>query len=161
MCWNLDPQTGMGRCIALCKGTISQCGKAPQNCCPDHFACIIPASRVLSLCFEYCDPLTQDCLDESDQCYYVGAAFFCQPDVSGDMGAIGDPCDLQEDCDPGTYCGSPLAHPKCDPNANGCCIPFCSLEMPNCLMGLECVPWNEPLWPSSEIYSNLGLCMAP
>lgn len=162
MCWSVDPETNVGVCVALCEGSDHGCHLDPWSCCPDGFACTIASSGVLILCLEFCDPIAQNCLAEGDVCrptsdYYW---FGCSPDVSGDMGAAGDPCEYIYVCDPGTYCGDPAAYPGCDPNAGGCCIPFCPLDRPECTPGTECMPWYDPV-DTPPGYENLGACTIP
>ncbi|MEZ4448262.1 MAG: hypothetical protein R3B09_02200 [Nannocystaceae bacterium] len=160
MCWNVDPETNMGVCVGLCQGNEDKCTSDPSSCCPPGSACTIPASGNLILCLQTCDPIIQDCEGSKDACYPVSNGFQCAPDVSGDMGAIGDPCEFINVCDPGTFCGNPGAYPGCDANAAGCCTPFCSLKDPDCVMGTECLAWYDPM-DVPPGYEDLGFCVIP
>ncbi|MEZ4448263.1 MAG: hypothetical protein R3B09_02205 [Nannocystaceae bacterium] len=160
MCWNVDPETNEGSCIALCQGNEEKCSYDPLSCCPPGSACTIPAGGNLILCLQTCDPIVQDCDNPYEVCYPVNDSFQCAPDDSGVMGAIGDPCEFINGCDPGTYCGPPEDYPGCDANAAGCCIPFCSLKDPGCVMGTECQPWYDPMNVPPG-YEDLGSCVIP
>ncbi|MEZ4449138.1 MAG: hypothetical protein R3B09_06635 [Nannocystaceae bacterium] len=77
------------------------------------------------------------------------------------MGAAGEDCDFINACDPGSYCGDPAIYPGCDPNAAGCCIPFCSLKAPDCAMGTACQPWYDPMDGVPPGYEDVGACVIP
>lgn len=111
-----------------------------------------------SALMEVCDPLGQDC-DAGDTCVFDGGMFICVEDLSGELGAHGDPCDYTNACDPGLSCITPEMAPNC--NEAGCCSTFCDLSAPNTCPGVNegeyCVPWflgGEP--PSG--YENVGVC---
>lgn len=160
MCWNVDPEALIGVCVALCVGSESVCTIDPFGCCPFGSACSISAHAIVNLCLPACHPQIQDCESPGDGCYPVGDEFECVKDASGEDGLPGDPCEHINACDPGTYCGDPTTYPGCDPNADGCCIPFCDLDAPECVGGTECSPWYAgelmPPW-----YEDLGACVIP
>lgn len=155
MCWEV--WDGMGRCFALCTGS----GEAPE--CPQKNLCKT-FSEGLSLCFEHCDPLLQDCTTPNDLCLpnFYSAGFACMNDSSGDEGQIHDPCDHFLKCDPGNICTPSSAAVECDIDEPGCCEPFCDLTLPNSCpgQGQECVPAPivAPLLPGDE---NVGYCSLP
>lgn len=159
MCWDVDAETKTGHCVALCQGIEALCVEDPVRCCPAGTLCNIAARGTYILCLPMCDPLAQDC-DGNEACYPVGVGFQCAPDVSDAMGAVGDPCEYVNVCDPGTYCGDPEIYPGCDVNAPGCCIPFCPLDTPACAPGTECLPWYEPM-DAPPGYGNVGACTIP
>ena len=148
-----------GVCVALCVGYERKCSEDPASCCDPGAACIISNGGVLILCLPACDPLLQDCDAQGEGCYPVGDTFQCAPDLSGDKGMPGDPCESVTDCDPGTFCGNPAIYPGCDPKAAGCCIPFCELDMPVCVDGTECTPWYAMTPPPG--HEKLGSCLIP
>ena len=160
MCWNVNPDTGEGTCIALCDGDGLTCSAEPWSCCPLGSSCTIASGGALILCLPTCHPIVQNCSEVGVACYPVGETFQCAPDVSGEAGAPGDPCEGINTCDPGTYCGDPLTYPGCDPNAAGCCIPFCDNKSPDCPMGTACKPWYGP-GEASPVYDDLGACVIP
>ncbi|MEZ4449139.1 MAG: hypothetical protein R3B09_06640 [Nannocystaceae bacterium] len=86
-----------------------------------------------------------DSCDKGAMCWEVNPETNTGIYASGDMGVVGDPCEFINVCDPGTFCGNPAAYPGCDPNAGGCCIPFCSLKAPDCVGGTECQPWFDEM----------------
>ena len=161
ICWNVDPETNTGHCVGLCQGDEVKCTRDPSSCCPPGFACTVGQMATLILCLQECDPILQDCLGGGEVCYPVGNSFECYPDVSGDMGAAGDPCEFINACDPATFCGDPAAYPGCEPMAGWCCIPFCALDNPGtCVAGTECEPWYDPM-DVPPGYENLGACLIP
>src|SRR5688572_10358687 len=56
MCWNVDPETLMGTCVALCEGSEN----APQCSDPEDVH-VIMNDGVLTLCLPACDPLSPSC----------------------------------------------------------------------------------------------------
>ncbi|MEZ4452468.1 MAG: hypothetical protein R3B09_23595 [Nannocystaceae bacterium] len=159
MCWNVDPESGAGVCVGLCHGDPAQCGRDPASCCPDGLRCTISSMAVLILCLQPCDPLAQACEGPDDGCYPVNGSFQCAPDVSGDQGAAGDPCEFVNACDPATFCGDP-SYPGCDPDAIGCCVPFCDLGDPQCVDGTACVAFFDPDAAPAGL-EDVGACTIP
>ena len=156
MCWNVSQDTGKGTCVAFCTGSQ----EAP-NCGPGT-NCVIANDGVLILCLPGCDPLTQDC-PNNDLCIPqpMGDGFVCVLDASGDMGAQNDPCEYANACDPGLICANPALATECDPQAAGCCLPFCDLSMPECTnMGAMCLPWYE-MGMEPPGLENVGVCGLP
>lgn len=152
MCWGVNPDTGKGVCVELCKGTA----EAPV--CDPGFQCAI-ANNVLNLCLPSCDPLSQDCAGD-DLCIPNGEAFLCVLDASGDEGQAFDPCQYANACDKGLYCMDPVYASECDPNGGGCCLPFCDTKAPDCPgAGQQCLPWYEGTAPPG--YEKVGICGLP
>jgi hypothetical protein len=160
MCWDVDPETNMGTCVAFCTGT------AADPMCEDPMTiCSISNDGVLNLCLPSCDPLLQAC-PEGQACYPILEEFACFPDAGGDLGAYGDPCEYLNVCDPGLYCSVPEAVPGCA-GSLGCCTEFCDLTDPagndQCMgaaMGQECTPWfMEGQAPPG--FENVGGCAIP
>ncbi|MCA9649903.1 MAG: ribulose phosphate epimerase [Myxococcales bacterium] len=158
MCWDVDPKTNEGTCVAFCEGSAD----APLCSDPDE-ACSITNDGVLILCLPTCDPLLQDC-PEGQACYPETNGFICSPDASGpDMGAIGDPCEYLNVCDPGGWCASADVVPDCA-GSIGCCAAYCDVSDPNasdtCPAGTECVMWHEEgMAPPGE--EDIGVCILP
>jgi hypothetical protein len=140
MCWDVDPETNTGECVAFCEGS-----EANPTCADECTSCFISGEGVLALCFSGCDPIAQDC-DEGDGCYATNDTFTCTVDASAEEGAIGTPCEFINDCDPGSACLGPEYVPGCE-SPTGCCAPFCSLEVADpcegSLPGSVCMPWWE------------------
>ena len=156
MCWKVDPETLEGTCIALCQGDYDLCQSEPASCCPEGQLCQI--GRVLPLCITPCQPLEASCGD-GEVCIPTNDTFQCAPDLSGEMGAVGDPCEFVNTCDHGTFCGDASIFPGCDPMVVGCCVPFCDLKAPACPQGTECTAWFEEEAPMG--YETLGACVLP
>lgn len=159
MCWN-DDAKGM-HCVALCGG-------CPETgTCQTKFSCW-SFSEGLSLCFESCNPLTQDCLAPGDLCtpsYGYGNGFMCIPDTSSDQGQAHAPCDELGDCAAGSLCIATTSAVECDPRAIGCCEPFCDTSLPNTCpgQGQECLPvyLDEDAPPIPPGFPTVGLCALP
>ena len=156
MCWNVDPETNEGTCVAFCEGSEE------DPMCAPGFGCTIANMGTLILCLPKCDPLVQDC-GNGDLCLPQpggGDLFICVLDASGEVGAYGDPCEFENACDPGFLCINPEYVEGCQ--AGGCCTPFCDItEMPDQCPGdsQECIPWYDMDAPPE--YENVGVCGIP
>jgi hypothetical protein len=155
MCWDVDPATHEGVCVAFCVGS-----EADPSCVDPTTTCVMSGSGVLALCIPNCDPLLQDCA-EGHACYFAFDAFLCVPDASRGLGAPGDPCEFINACDPGTFCAAAELVPDCA-EAVGCCSPFCDVTSDDpwyCLPGQDCVPWWQDAAPPG--YAHVGACVLP
>jgi len=159
MCWNVDPETNMGTCIAFCSGS-----EANPVCEDPTTNCVITNEGTLILCLPNCDPLLQDCA-EGQACYPVIDAFACAPDASGEEGAYGDACEFINVCDPGLMCVNPEFVPSC--GSAGCCTDICDLSeadasanCPGAAGGQECVAWYEE-GAAPPGFENVGFCAIP
>jgi len=155
MCWDVDPETLEGYCVAFCVGN-----EASPMCEDPGTSCTIGSDGPLALCIPQCDPLQQAC-PAGDACYPVNDGFLCVPDASGDIGAPGDECEFINVCDPGSACVNAELVPDCM-GATGCCSAFCDVTMdpPPCLSGQECTPWYEA-GQAPPGYENVGVCALP
>ncbi|HWB79773.1 MAG TPA: ribulose phosphate epimerase [Nannocystaceae bacterium] len=160
MCWNVDPETNIGTCIAFCMGS-----EANPVCENPGASCSILNVGTLILCLPNCDPLLQDC-NEGEGCYPTNDIFSCVPDAGGEQGAYGEGCEFLNVCDPGLFCANPAGVPNCQ-GSIGCCSSFCDTTDPNATMncpgnsgGQECVPWFEE-GQAPPGYENLGACVIP
>ncbi len=153
MCWDVDPQTGVGVCRSFCTGSQSR-----PTCDDPNDVCFISSS--LELCLPVCDPLVQDC-PAGEGCYAVNQYFTCVPDGSEGGGAAGDPCEFINVCIPGLACVNSDVVPGCK-GAIGCCSAFCDVSraVPSCPAGQECLPWYRRGQgkPGDE---DVGVCGAP
>ena len=153
MCWDVDPNTSQGVCVALCTGT------AEAATCEAGFSCAI-ANDVLNLCLPDCDPLAQDCPGD-DLCLPSDDHFICVLDAGGDEGQAFDPCEFGNVCDKGLYCFDPGYASECDANASGCCLPFCDLSAPDCPgVGQECQAWYDG-GTAPPGFESVGFCGLP
>lgn len=155
ICLFLDG-AGMGECVGFCTGSSA------NPTCPEGGTCNITGGGIVALCLFNCDPLLQDCAD-GDACYPVDDRFECEPDDSGDGGAIGDPCVTSDACDPGSVCAPAGAVPSC---TDDCCAAFCDVSDPEAsewcaagAPGTACVPWYAP-GQSPPGYEWVGVCLA-
>ncbi len=154
MCWDVDPETNIGICVAMCEGSME------SATCQAGTSCAILNDGVLILCLPNCDPLVQDCAGD-DTCLPSDESFICVLDASGpEVGAYGDPCEYANGCDPGLYCLPPEYIADCP--AAGCCTPWCDIEAPNDCPGgtQECIPWFEE-GTAPPGYETVGICGIP
>ena len=157
MCWNVSAETGTGVCIGFCTGSqeAPQCNEPGTNC-------VIANDGVLILCLPGCDPLQQDC-PNMDLCIPqpMGDGFVCVLDASGEEGQQNDPCEFANACDAGLVCLDPTLASECDPQALGCCLPFCDISAPDCTnAGADCLPWYE-MGMEPPGLENVGVCGIP
>lgn len=154
MCLVDDTDALTGECIELCGGSPSE-----PTCEQVDASCIVSATGSLAPCLLSCNPLGNDC-DENELCIPGGDAFICTPDATGKSGALGDACDFPNVCEPGLGCFMPTAVVCDEPEASGCCLPYCSLAEPDCPNGLACTPfWSEGEAP--EGFEDVGVCHEP
>ncbi len=162
ICWNVDPNTLTGVCVALCAGSpdMPVCPAGGLSCTPQY-------DGFVHICLSGCDPLLQDC-DPGFECLPTadGLYFVCVED--GGNAPAGDPCDFAEACAAGSVCAAADLVPGCTSNT-GCCAPFCDLQDPGAdaacaaaypTPGASCVPFSatDPPFPGTE---NVGVCRLP
>ncbi len=127
LCWDVDPETLLGECHALCGGTPQSpsCGLSAMHC-------FVSYDGVLNVCVDRCDPFVPDACD--GVCVYDEiSAFICLPDAS-DGADIGDPCEALNDCPPSSLC---VAAPDLCEGRQACCARVCNDEEP-CSGALVC-----------------------
>lgn len=158
VCWDVDPNTGMGICVGFCHGTP----RDPSCVDPAAGSCTLCPGCV-GLCLPMCDPLQQDCPD-GGLCIpdpQDPAEFICVLDASGAEGQAFDPCEFANACDPGHICVDPGFGVECDALAIGCCLPLCDTAMPVCPgAGQECLPWYE-VGMAPPGFEHVGVCGMP
>lgn len=157
ICWNADPDTLIGECVAFCEGP-----EAEPTCGDECSSCSISGSSILALCLPSCDPVAQDCA-QGDGCYPIGTGFTCAP-TGIEQGAVGSPCEFINICAPGSFCAGTELLPECE--GPSCCAPFCDLEADDScdalLPGTVCRPWYDELpTPSCVDLERVGGCLAP
>ena len=151
ICWNVDPDTLEGRCVAQCTGDPS----APE--CPADLVCAIAADEKLAVCLPPCDPLSGDC-PLATSCFNYGGQFVCT--TLPESAAEGESCEPINACDPGLTC---VGGDTIDCKESPCCTPLCDLvdgdpACPDAAMGQVCTPWDEVGVPP-EGFGNLGACL--
>ncbi len=154
MCWDIDEDTDIGTCIAMCEGSPDM-----PTCTDTATSCVITNEDVLNLCLPNCDPLLQDCPDDGEACYVVDDVSVCAPDASGeDLGNAGDPCEFLNACDAGLTCLAPDAYGPSCAGFGGCCSPWCDLDAPGVCpeLGQSCQAFFEEDPPPG--FENLGVC---
>ncbi|MBC8072354.1 MAG: hypothetical protein IAG13_28790 [Deltaproteobacteria bacterium] len=160
MCWDVDPETNVGECVAFCVGS-----EANPTCTDPETECTISGEGTLILCLPWCHPLMQDC-NEGAGCYPGNNVFWCAPDASAAAGAFGDPCEFLNVCDPVLFCANADVVPDCAGDF-GCCSEFCDLgsDEPDAMctgarQGHVCVPWFEEA-VAPPAFARVGACLLP
>jgi hypothetical protein len=160
LCWDIDPDTQTGYCLAYCSGSPD------TPVCPGDTICGIYNDGVLPLCLPRCDPLNggADCPNSNDVCLADpgGKGFVCILDGE-DMGTYGTECQYFNSCAQGLFCADAASVPGCQ-GAQGCCSEFCNLDEPNTCSGIdggqECIPWFEEN-NAPPGYEHVGGCGIP
>lgn len=156
VCWDGDPDTDTGTCMAYCTGT-----QDAAQCTDPDAVCAEFAPDVFRLCIPRCDPLVQDC-PMGQLCSADQSLFRCVPDQSSGLGLPAAPCDTSAACNPGLFCANPPLVPGCEPIKAGCCSEFCDQDAPNCsLPGQTCVPWFSEGEEIPPELADLGACVLP
>ncbi|MBL8947129.1 MAG: hypothetical protein JNK45_28405 [Myxococcales bacterium] len=155
LCWEVDPTTDAGTCVALCLGT-----PASPICEDPNTQCVI-LDDLLILCLHACDPITQSC-GRGRVCTFIEGVFACTPSLQTKAGP-GDPCAFENDCDPGSFCADASTVPGC--TSETCCSHFCDLtaadpDAPCSLDGQTCVPWYAPGMAPPGL-AHVGACALP
>lgn len=157
ICFHVDYDTGIGRCVGLCGGS-----EVEPTCEDPCVTCVITSGGVLNICLPACDPILQDCARD-EACYPTAEGFWCSPDLSEGSGAIGDPCTLPSECDPGLLCAPAANLPDCVGD-DGCCTPACDLDTEDecaaVVPGTSCVSWFGDIEPKAGCSSaTRGACV--
>lgn len=139
-------------CQAFCGGTP----QAPE-CAIGSFC--VGVWEGLPLCFPFCDPLLQDCGEES-KCIFADGALVCVG-VTGTDAGLDETCDSSFACQKGLLCAPPDSAAGCDPNGTGCCQPFCHVGMDDCAgEGQECIAlYAKDAAPPG--FESVGVCSIP
>lgn len=122
MCWDVDPDTNTGTCVALCTGS----SEAPQ-CADACERCLVTNEEVLNLCLPLCAPFGDDCAP-GQVCAMFGNGFQCLPGAGYGGAGVGEVCTATAECDPGLVCTSAAELPACEGPA--CCTPWCDVANP-------------------------------
>jgi hypothetical protein len=151
----------------ICWGGVDNEGTCVPFCalnspfCEAQYDCTWCQECALGVCVPTCDPLADDCPEET-LCVPTNDSFSCVQDAGGEMpGAYGDPCEFINTCDAGLFCASPELVPDCE--GVGCCASYCSTDDPQCpdLPGVDCVAWWEEGQVPDGFSSDLGVCILP
>lgn len=159
-CWNINPETSIGGCVALCTGTMDAYG------CPDaNDICVFWVPGLAHVCLETCDPFLQNC-STGQICgpnWATGAQeFVCYLDWSFEEGQEFDACESPNTCDPGLICWDPSQAVECAQNDGGCCLAYCDLDAPSCTgENAECEPFYDDPDAAPPEFANLGICRLP
>lgn len=120
-CWDVDPDTLEGVCIANCMGSEA------NPICEGGLECFHGYSGDVTACVPACDPFAPDCGDGSSCTTKDGAPSVCLPDSLEIPAEQGLACDHSVGCGKGFACVSSICRALCDPAA-----PACAEDNPVC-----------------------------
>jgi hypothetical protein len=152
MCWEVDPTTLIGTCVAFCGNS-----RADPECAADH-SCWIAFDGTISLCLPSCDPLAPTCAAD-ETCagqlgYSSGPSFVCLP-AQFEPQPYAAGCDEFAVCDEGLFCVVAADVPGCtDPR---CCTTLGeSASPPMCPDATQtCIPIDDPMIPEGLCYCGV------
>ncbi len=139
MCWNPDPDTLVGECIAFCSGSEA------NRLCEDPATVCFQGYDTLIACLPACDPLVGDC-DPGEQCMFDGedyGSFVCMPDFLVGAQAYGHDCAGLVGCGTGLVC-----RPAAD--VPGCATTDCCTELHDVGQPIECPDASQTCLPMSD-----------
>lgn len=126
-CWNVDPDTNQGVCVAMCAGS-----EANPACEDEALSCFQYAGTSVIACVPSCDALAPEC----------PPAMTCAMSIANDYAplcisqSLDVPTGTGTDCHFALGCGSGFACVAADsvPGCAGdsCCTPVCDLATPQC-----------------------------
>ena len=155
-CWGTEPDNSSGACVEFCD---------ENNQCSSGDPCTVTNNGTLPMCLPVCDPFAPDC-PAGWACYddWYSDDWFCDRDVSGDLGIHGDPCEKIAGCNPGLICAvaEVVDSEVCATSgASGCCTEICDLSDPIPCVGAgeQCIPYY--LGDAPPQYANVGMCAIP
>jgi hypothetical protein len=157
-CWNINPETSIGGCVALCTGTMDAYD------CPDPAdICVFWVPGLAHVCLESCDPFLQNC-SSGQICgpnwASGGQEFVCYLDWSFEEGQEFDVCESPNTCDAGLICWDSAQATECAQD-QPCCLSYCDLDDPSCKgENAVCKPFYEPGTAPPQ-FANLGICGLP
>lgn len=126
MCWNPDPESLVGECVAFCGGS-----EANPICENPATRCYLGYDGLVNLCLPACDPLVGDC-DANEACMFAGDAndgeFVCMPSFLVGAQSYGDDCEGLVGCGTGLVCRPAADVPGCATGA--CCTMLGDLNAP-------------------------------
>lgn len=156
-CWGGDySETGEGHCVSYCTGDFSN----PVCEDPDTFCHVPGDASIGAWCFPVCAPLGGDCPEGQTCISSDNYTFSCVTDASGRGGAVGDPCEFINACDPGLRCTPAELVPNC--TSLSCCSAYCTVgEDSGCAPGQTCEPFYDEGPPPHPSWKDVGVCVLP
>lgn len=122
-CWNVDPLTNEGVCVAQCTGSYDDLQ------CADGSTCFGGFDGAIYLCLAECSPLEDTCAANEGCIHHPGfGGTSCVPDGVLPAAADGEPCSFETLCAEGLACLAAAHVPACATEA--CCSPIGSPEAP-------------------------------
>jgi len=148
---------GIGICVEMCSGSA-----AAPICNSNNTSCNIDNDGSRNLCTPVCDPLLQDCPDNSRMTCLIassGDEFTCELGWGEGGVAVGEACVFDNACLNGNFClYVPESLPDC--SGSGCCTPYCETNDDCTQPGTECLPYFDA-GTEPPGYEGLGYCALP
>jgi hypothetical protein len=139
-----------GQCYPTCSGD-------PEPACPAGTTCQNRAG-LLDVCRPGCNPAAMhECIDGTVCAPNQDGVYECTP-AGHDVPLFGE-CQGANDCAQRLQCVASQNLAQCG-DASTCCLPFCSLQAPNCPDPLVCVPLYKDIQAPVE-HANVGQCVSP
>jgi hypothetical protein len=153
LCWEVDPRTLQGTCVALCfDDGLGSCGDGMDCAYYDGFS--------PSVCLSRCDPLDPATCPADEVCRDLGREAMCVPSVVLPQGLSCGP--VGEYCTPDQACTWAEWLASCVDSE--CCTAWCDLSAPDpdlacaAVPGEACRPFFAQPLPG---YEHVGVCGVP
>lgn len=124
-CWDVDPATLEGVCIANCQGSEA------NPLCDEGLECFIGYGGWVTACLRGCDPLAPVCGDDGTCTTRDGDPSVCLPNSLAVPAAQAAGCDHTVGCGAGFVCMAADRVAGCE-DPSSCCTAVCDPAMPTC-----------------------------
>jgi hypothetical protein len=153
MCWNVEPDTNAGTCVARCSGSEA------NPWCADGLTCFVSHEGVINLCVPGCDPLAPSCADGFACVLSSFDVFGCIP-AAIVPSEPDSPCEHSIGCGTGLSCTPATSLPSCD--GSSCCAALCDTAIADACVDprLTCAPLIEE-GRTPRGLENVGVCRFP
>jgi hypothetical protein len=152
LCFEVDPRTLQGTCVALCD-------EDDPTTCGDDQACAAYDGFRPQVCLSRCDPTDPAACPADEGCRPIGPEVLCVPTITLPEGLACGPSD--QHCAVAETCLSAEGLARCD--AAECCTAWCDLSAPD--PDLPCATAGELCQPYFEIapagLEHVGVCALP
>lgn len=126
-CFDVDPETLEGTCVAFCGGDEN------DPSCEPGLQCVLQNEGVILLCLDACDPFGEPCSDERGCVAASSDVFAC---VRPGTSLLGEPCTQFTNCEAGASCIDVG-------DGERVCVSPCQPAGDPCEAGSTCQPWGD------------------
>lgn len=136
-CWDVDPQTNEGTCVANCSGSEA------NPICEGDLTCFFGYDGWITACVPGCDPLAPECADGMTCTSRQYDAAVCLPLSLVLPAAPSEACDSSVGCGAGFVCLPSDRVADCG-DVGSCCTALCDPAMPACAAEVPvCTPLGD------------------